>query len=246
MKRLTLIAVVALLAALAGLAVAWREVWGPRARAMEVAEILAGRSWDPDRMPDETIPDQIRKWTFALRDRVGMTDEIHDVTWASLELTELGRHHPRALAFAAVREKSADVRFAFLDVIEGKPAWRDVPADIQRQHVTSHVVARLDRPDARPLDDAEKAALAGSPDESLEALRNQLVHGHCGALAGYSVLGATPQPDEIHAAVNSIAREAADPAAEMSATAQDNCRSMLAKLAAPRTDGNFVVGTPAP
>lgn len=245
MKRVFLLLAAGFLGIACLVSVMWIRVWGPDARAMEVAEILAGRSYDVDAIPDATLADELQHLTFRVREKLGLIDAVHDVKWASLELSGLAHSHPEAIAHAAVRERSADVRFGMLDAIEGTPAWAsEVPAPLQLEHVTSHVVQRLDRPTSRGLDEAEKAALTRDRDEALRALSAELAHGHCGALAGFDALGEKPQAMEIQQAIRAVATAAADPDAEMLPAAQENCRETLGRLLAPSTNGGFGVTAP--
>ncbi len=222
-------------------AVVWTQVWGPESRAHEVADVLSGRAWDASKL-DDSWPDYARKLSLQVREKLGLADAAHDAAWTTRELMSLAHGHPAALAHAATRERDPEVRFALFDVIEDKPAYAsEVPLAMKVEHIASHVVMRLDRPTGKPLNDGEKSVLAGAHDDALPSLRKLLVHGHCGALAGYDALGERPKPDEILAAASAIARAAADPASDLTTVVQDSCRDRLAAIAAPTTDGDFRV-----
>ena len=235
------IAVVALLGAVTA-GVMWAQVWGPEARARLVADVLAGRPFESEM---SGLPDTVLQWVLTARDRLGLDEKVRDARWATKEMIELGRHHPAALAHEAAGERNPDVRYAFLDVIEDKSAYAsEVPMGMRREHVASHVVMRLDLSTGKALNDAEKSALGSDRDDALLSLRTLLVHGHCGALAGYAAVGARPDVDDLLAGVRAVATAAADPDAVLSPSAQDSCRDRFAAIAAPTTDGGFRVRTP--
>ena len=241
MRRTLTLGIVALVAT-SSLAAVWTQVWGPEARARLVADVLAGRAFESELAG---MPETVLHYVSAARDAIGLDEPVRDSRWASTQMIELSRRHPAALAHAARGEKSPDVRYAFLDVIEDKPAYvTEVSPALKLEHVTSHVMMRLDLPTGKPLNDAEKSALGQGRDEALPSLRALLVRGHCGALAGYEAIGARPAANDVLAATAAVATAAADPEAELSPSAQDHCRDRFAAIAAPTTDGSFRVKVP--
>lgn len=227
------IAVVTVLVAVVG----WTRSWGPDARARRVAEILSG------------VPHPARSWADSVLDvwEGAMAEGTPSARaqWAAIELGRLAKGRPRSLARAAGGVSSPDVRFAFLDVIDETRAYAEVPAPMRLEHVASHAVFRHDHPDAAPLSEAEVEALRSDRAAAARALRNALGAGHCGALAGYDAIGERPDARILIAAAETIARSAASPMlSDLDAEALDHCRSRIADLAAPTTDGGANVVPP--
>lgn len=242
MKKSSLAIGIAALAAATTAGVMWAEVWGPEARARLVADVLANRPFESEM---SGMPDQVLRWMNEARDRLGLDSKVRDAKWASTEMIALARSHPAALAHEATGERNPDVRYAFLDVIEDKRAYvTEVPPALKLEHVASHVLMRLDLPRGKGLNDSQKGALSQGAEDALPSLRTLLVHGHCGALAGYEAIGRKPDANDLLAGVRAVATAAADPEAELSPSAQDACRERFAAIAAPTTDGDFRVKAP--
>lgn len=231
-----IVAGIVVVGVVAGL-VGWKSVWGPDARARRVSEIMSGQPAHPDRAAADKALDILFKGTIG-------DGPVERQQWATLELGRLAKGHPRSLARAAAGT-TPDVRFAFLDVIEKSGAYADLPIAMRVEHAAVHVSRRLDREGASGFTPAQEEALRADEGEALRVLRNALVAGHCGALAGYDLLGERPKPQDYVAAAEALARSAAQPLyAEMDEATVDRCRDVIARRAAPTTDGGLHVVEP--
>src|SRR2546422_938183 len=127
----------------AGATAFWALLWSPFERAREVAEVMSGRE------QATVVTGRSRE---AIAHRVLLTARGVDVgafvinrsLWATRELGRLAARHPGALARAAMIEPSAEVRFAFLDQIDDRSAYRRLPAAMRLEHAAAHAVIRLD------------------------------------------------------------------------------------------------------
>ena len=227
------IVIVGLVAGLVG----WKSTWGPDARARRVSEILSGQSPHPLRNGADKVLDVFFKGTIG-------DGPVERQQWATLELGRLAKEHPRSLARACA-DTTPDVRFAFLDVIEASGPYAEISVPMRIEHAGVHVSRRLDREGASGYTPAQEDALRADRSESLRVLRNAFVAGHCGALVGYDLLSETPKPQDFVAAAEALARSAAQPVyAEMDELAIEHCRTVIARRAAPTTDGGLHVVEP--
>lgn len=219
----------------------WSWNLSPVIRARVVANVLAGRS--PCDAGDPTAPPRnvVERFPALLATASGC-QPADAATWASAELQRLAADHPAALARAAALERSPAARWALLDLVENHRSYvRHVPFAQRLEHASVHAVRRLDRPGGRPLSAAQQAALHEDPAEALRSLRNVLRQGHCGALAAYDLLGASPAGEDLHAAGAALAREAADPLSPFPPAVRESCLARIAERSAPSTDGAFGV-----
>lgn len=219
-----------------GIGVMWKQSWGPDARARRVAEVMSGKT-HPARGGADEVFDLFFKGTAG-------DGPVSQAQWATLELGALAKSHPGSLARAAIGT-TPDVRFAFLDVIQSSDAYADLPVEMRLEHTAVHVVRTLDRGGSITILPAQEAALKADRVESLRVLHNALVAGHCGALVGYDVLGERPAPQAFVQAAEALARSAAQPLySDMSEDEIARCRDLIAKRAAPTTDGGLQVIQP--
>lgn len=219
-----------------GASLGWKLVWGPDARARRVSEVMSGATH-----PGRNAADQVLDVFFK---GLGADGPVAQQQWATLELGRLAKDHPRSIARAA-SGTTPDVRFAFLDVIQKSEAYGDLPAPVLLEHTAVHVSRRLDREGSAGFTPAQEAALRSDEGEALRVLRNALAAGHCGALAGYDLLGARPKHADFVAAAEALARSAAQPLyAEMDEATVARCREVIARRAAPTTDGGLQVVPP--
>ncbi|HUR29772.1 MAG TPA: hypothetical protein VM509_16390 [Planctomycetota bacterium] len=217
--------------------VGWKTTWGPDARARRVSEILSGQPAHPDRGTADKVLDLLFKGTIG-------DGPVERQQWATLELGRLAKDHPASLARAAAGT-TPDVRFAFLDVIEKSGPYAALPVAMRVEHAGVHVSRRLDREGAAGFTAAQEEALRADKREALRVLRNALVAGHCGSLAGYDLLGEVPKPQDFVAAAEALARSASQPLyAEMDELSINHCRDVIARRAAPTTDGGMQVVNP--
>lgn len=214
----------------------WRMVWGPDARARRVSEVMSG-----SKHPGRNAADKVLDLFFK---GMAVDGPVQQQQWATLELGRLAKSYPRSIARASAGS-TPDVRFAFLDVIQMSDAYGELPPAVLLEHTAVHVTRRLDREGSAGFTPSQEEALRSDRAESLRVLRNALAAGHCGALAGYDLLGEAPKNADYVAAAEALARSAAQPLyAEMDEGTIARCRDLIARRAAPTTDGGLQVVEP--